>query len=174
MTSGPDRRPAQNEQLGHACLVTVQGTGDDGRASRPLRRLLIYAIGVGFLAGLTGLMVLAAVNGTPLRALGCLVDGRDGWIVELPSDARTAQDVRQAVRAQTECVPVDVGYVNWNLVPEGSLAFPVDASRTWVPGGGAIKVWVEGSPEDATDACAPMGPRTAPPAGCPGGPQVAR
>ena len=135
--------------------------------SRPVRRLLVFAIGVGCLAALTA---LAVVNAVPLRAVGCFVDGRDGWFLELPSGARSVREVRRAVGAQTECVPVEVGYVDWNLVAEDSLAVPVDAPRTWVPRGGRIKVWVEGRPEDATDRCAPMGPRTAPPAGCPGGP----
>jgi hypothetical protein len=83
----------------------------------------------------------------------------------VPADVRTADDVRRAIRPQTTCVRVEVGHVDWGLVREGRLALPVD-NRTWIAGGEAIKVWVEG---DSTDDCAPARAGTVRRADCPGG-----
>lgn len=121
-----------------------------------------------------GASILAAVFAAgPIHALRCVVEGRDGWTVELPSDLLTPEDVKRAVQAQTTCVSVEVGYVDWGIVGEGQLAVPVNGPRTWVPLGGAIEIWVEGSAAQASEPCAPLGPSAAPPAGCPGGPQLA-
>lgn len=138
---------------------------------RPLARLGCFAVAAG--AGFAALGVVA-VKSPPFHALRCAVSGRDGWIVELPPHPRTPDEVRQTVQAQTSCVPVEEGYVNWNLVEEGLLAVPVSSPRMAVESGGTIKVWVEGTAEQASDRCAPLGPRTAPPPGCRGGAQRAR
>lgn len=129
----------------------------------------MLAVGVGAAA-----FAVILVNSPPFHALQCAFSGRDGWIIELPADPQTADEVRKTVQSQTSCVPVKVGYVNWGIVKDGLLAVPVSAPRKAVPSGGTIKVWVEGTADQASDRCAPLGPQTAAPPGCPGGPQPAR
>ncbi len=107
----------------------------------------------------------------PIHAARCAWQARDGWFFEVPADAETAADVRSAIRKDTTCVAVEVGYVDWNDVPEGHLAL-FTAGRDWASGGGTRtrKVWVEGSASQATDPCRPPSATLLPPAGCPGGP----
>jgi hypothetical protein len=107
----------------------------------------------------------------PFHALSCLVDGRDGWLVEYPTSAVTADEIIETVRQETTCVPVNVGYVDWDRVPEGQLARP-PKFRDWFRLGAALQLWVEGSADQAIDPCRPLGPRMSPPSDCPGGPQL--
>lgn len=116
-------------------------------------------------------IVAALFDVGPIHAAACAWQGRDGFIVELPAELRTPQEVRRVVRAQTRCVPVEVGYVSWGVVGEGLLARSAGPLRRWVPLGESIKIWVEGTPEQATDPCRPADPRHAPPSGCPDAPQ---
>jgi hypothetical protein len=129
---------------------------------------LVVALGAG-------VAVIAAVLGVrAVHRLRCLAEGRDGWIIESPEGVATPEELRHEIEVQTDCVPVNVGYVDWGLVPEGRLAVPVSGPRTWVPRGGEIKVWVEGTAAQASDPCAPLGARAAPPPGFPGGAQRSR
>lgn len=124
--------------------------------------LLVGAVGIAvLLASLTGL--------GPVPPVQCLWERRDGWIVEIPQNAPTPQAVGRAVGAQTKCVTVEVGVVDWNRVPEGRLAVRPPGPKVSINGDGTIQLWVEGRPDEATDPCRPLGPRSLPPAGCPGG-----
>ena len=103
----------------------------------------------------------------PLHAAACYVGGRGGWYVEYPHDAVTADEIREVVPS---CVSVRVGYVGWNEVADGELAI-VPRGRDGFSHDDSIVVWVEGSVDEATDPCRPLGPHAMPPADCPGGPQ---
>lgn len=136
-----------------------------GAAGGWLRRPKTVVIGVT-----TAAVLLAGLIGIgPVRPVPCLWERLDGWIVEIPEDARTPGAVERAIGAQTRCVSVEVGVVNWNLVPEGQLAVRAPGPRVDINGDRVVQLWVEGGPDEATDPCRPLGPQTAPPAGCPGG-----
>jgi hypothetical protein len=124
---------------------------------RPHLVALVVVLGAGVA------VIAAALGVRAVHGLRCLAEGRDGWTVELPEGIATLEQLRQEVEEQTHCVPVNVGYVDWGLVPDGRLAVPVTGPRTWAPFGGEIKVWVEGTAAQASDPCAPLGPRAAPP-----------
>jgi hypothetical protein len=104
-----------------------------------------------------------------LHAARCLVDGRDGWYVEYPRNATSADEIREVIPS---CVSVHIGYVDWNKVDEGELAI-VPVRKTWFSYEDSIRLWVEGTAAQATDPCRPLGLSTAPPVDCPGGPQRA-
>ena len=103
----------------------------------------------------------------PIHAATCYVGGLDGWYVEYPPDAVTADEIREVIPS---CVSVRVGYVNWNEVRDGELAI-APWGRDWFSYDDSRMLWVEGSADEATDPCRPLGPQAAFPADCPGGPQ---
>jgi hypothetical protein len=120
-------------------------------------------------AGVALSIVAFIFDAGPLHAARCLVDGRDGWNVEYPQDATTADETKEVIPS---CVSVHIGYVDWNEVEEGDLAI-VPSARDWFGYGDSITLWVEGTSAQATDPCRPPAPSVAPPADCPGGPQRA-
>lgn len=130
---------------------------------------MLWIVALAAVVGVAGSVVALMFDTGPLHAARCLVDGRDGWIVEYPRDAATADEVIEVIPS---CVSVHVGYVNWNKVDEGDLAVALPP-RDWFGYGDSIRLWVEGSSAEATDPCRPPGPSFAPPADCPGGPQRA-
>jgi hypothetical protein len=126
---------------------------------------VVVSVGVAVAVAVS---ILALVfDGGPLHAARCLVEGRDGWYVEYPRDAVTADEISEAIPS---CLPVHIGYVDWNEVAEGELAF-VPFGKSWFDHNDSVTLWVEGRAAQATDPCRPLGPSIVPPAGCLDGPQ---
>lgn len=138
---------------------------------------LLTGAGIGVV--LSGVVVLGlGFDIGPVHTLKCAVEAREGWVIEFDGRAQTLSEMKEHVRGQTTCVRVErAGWVNWNTVPEGHLVEAPTCCREWVSGTGAgaaeLSYWVEGTAGQAIDPCRPPAPRTAPPAGCPGGPQLA-
>jgi len=107
---------------------------------------------------LVSIATFVFLDAGPLHALSCLVAGRDGRLVEYPESAVTADEVIESVRQETTCVPVNVGYVDWDRVPEGQLARS-PGFRDSFRHGATVQLWVEGSADQAMNPCRPLGPR---------------
>lgn len=99
--------------------------------------------------------VATAFEVGPLHRAYCLLDGRDGWVIELSGDLVTPENVRDVVDAQTSCASVHVRYVDWNEVEEGRLAEDL-VPRIWVRPGEIIYVLVEGTEGQASDIDCPI------------------
>ena len=107
--------------------------------------------------------LLVSITGIgPVPPVQCLWERMDGWIVEISEDALTPESVKRSVSSQTRCVNVEVGVVDWNLVPEGQLAVPPPSPRVSISGDQNIQLWVEGRPHEATDPCRPLRPQLTP------------
>ena len=126
---------------------------------------LVALVGAVAVAGSIGADVMFGSG--PWHAARCLMGGRDGWFVEYPTDAVTADQIRDVIPS---CVPVHIGYVDWNEVGEGELAI-VPFGRDWFAHDDSLALWVEGSAAQATDPCRPLGPSRGALPGCPGGVQ---
>lgn len=144
--------------------------GDQKRAllfaETQIRRRLWGLVAVLAATGVTISVVAFGFDTGPLHAARCLLGAREGWHVDYPQNATTPDDIREVI---PPCVPVHVGYVNWNDVPEGELAIEV-YGRDRFGHDDSLTLWVEGSAADATDPCRPLGPSEAPPEDCHGGP----
>ena len=127
-------------------------TGRWGR--RHARRIVGAAIAATLVVSVTGI--------GPVPPVQCLWERMDGWIVEIPEDSLTPQGVKRSVGGQTRCVNVEVGVVDWNLVPEGQLAVRPPGPKVSIDGDRTIQLWVEGAPDEATDPCRPLEPQEIP------------
>lgn len=124
------------------------------------QRQLVGLVVAGALAASLAADVLFKTG--PIHALGCLLGARDGWFVEYPRDAVTADEVREVIPS---CVPVHVGYIDWDEVAEGDLAIK-PFGRDWFGRDDSLTLWVEGTAAQAADPCRPPPPLTAPTGDC--------
>ena len=87
----------------------------------------------------------------PIHAVGCLFDGRNGWLIEMPEGRRHLSEVRAVVRDATRgCVGVDVTYVYAGMEEDGYVITP--GPRVW-SGGDDVPVRVEAAAGPGVVAC---------------------
>lgn len=115
--------------------------GDDRRGAAK-RLIIAVLLGTTLLVAL-GVVVLSL---HPEEALRCLLQGRNGWELELPSAPVTEDAYRTAIEAQTDCVSVDATYIDTGSANDGFVLEPTN-TKIWVGYGEPVYITVEGRAE---------------------------
>lgn len=119
------------------CEVRLEALESDGNDIRRRAVVVLLTLGIMIVVG------VGILGRGPIHSAYCLLEGRDGWIVDLPANPESPEEIQVAVREQTRCVRVILVPVESDGTKDGTIVAVEGAPpRTWVPYGGAIRVFV--------------------------------